>query len=131
MIIHFFQLGGLLLKMNIENRPKTIFCDIDGTLIIQDNNYGKAPLLPNVASALKNWSDKGYILVLTTARDPMFEKETRDQLNLLGIKYDKLIMGISAGVRVLINDKSFSGERKAFAFNLDRDRGFDEDLINL
>ena len=43
--------------------------------------------------------------MLTTARKPSARAITEQQLATLGIAYDQLIMGVTSGNRVLINDK--------------------------
>ena len=54
------------------SRPKTIFCDIDGTLW---NHVGGVPdqattkkhiLLPNTKKAIDKWDRLGYRIILTT-----------------------------------------------------------------
>ena len=92
------------------NRPKTIFCDLDGTLVkhtnpidIQDPNL-ELEVLPGVYERLVEWDTKGYHIVITTGRKESLRKITENQLNEAGIIYDQLIMGIGGGVRYLIND---------------------------
>jgi hypothetical protein len=50
-------------------------------------------------------------------------KITESQLSEIGIFYDYLIMGITSGPRVLINDKKPDNEMTAFSFNLIRNEG--------
>ena len=92
------------------NRPKTIFCDIDGTLInhvgpcceqsISETQY----LLPNTTNAINLWDKLGYNIILTTGRKESLRKKTESILSKLGITYDKLIMGLGGGDRIIIND---------------------------
>lgn len=110
------------------NRPKTIFCDIDGTLIVHNlpnNIYKSKPvLLDGTIDKLLEWDRKGYNVILTTGRKESLRKTTEEQLELAGIFYDKLIMGIGGGVRVLINDlKEDESFKTAVAFNLKRNKG--------
>ena len=113
--------------MNI--RPKTIFCDIDGTLVkhnIPTENTGPLKtlhLLPNTLKKLSEWDAKGYNIILTTGRRESMRKATEEQLAELGILYDQLIMGIGGGDRILVNDCKPDGRETAFAFNLKRDEG--------
>ena len=114
----------------IETRPKTIFCDIDGTLVVHENPSltcqptHKPKLIPGVLEKLKEWDMKGYNIVLTTGRKESSRKVTERQLSELGIAYDQMIMGIGGGVRVLINDKKPYAEfETASAINLQRDVG--------
>ena len=112
------------------NRPKTIFCDLDGTLVkhtnpidIQDPNL-ELEVLPGVYERLVEWDTKGYHIVITTGRKESMRKSTEIQLAEAGIMYDQLIMGIGGGVRVLINDtKPYGDFNTAEAINLNRNEG--------
>ena len=44
------------------------------------------------------------MIILTTGRKEGMRRITEQQLESAGIVYDKLIMGIGGGARVLIND---------------------------
>ena len=116
--------------MNIHDRPATIFCDIDGTLIkhahpdeAAKNNY-KANLLEGTIEKLLEWERKGYRIILTTGRKESMRPQTIKQLQEVGIVYDYLIMGFGSGPRYLINDMDPKkpGDR-AIAINLKRDKG--------
>ena len=118
------------MKKHIEQRPKTIFCDIDGTLVIHEDPSAtaktdhKATIIPGVLEKLKEWDMKGYCIILTTGRKESCRKETERQLSDLGIWYDQLVMGIGGGARVLINDKKpYADFETAVAFNLERNKG--------
>jgi FMN phosphatase YigB (HAD superfamily) len=113
--------------MNI--RPKTIFCDIDGTLVkhhIPTKNtdtLNTLQLLPGTIEKFSEWDAKGYNIILTTGRRESMRKATEEQLAEVGIFYDKLIMGIGGGDRIVINDNKPDGRQTAFAFNIERDKG--------
>lgn len=114
----------------MDVRPKTIFCDIDGTLIkhrppteTTKLNYNPE-LLRNTVETLLDWDKKGYNIILISGRREGSRKETEKQLSSLGIIYDKLILGIGGGKRYIINDRKPCGnEDYAIAINLDRDVG--------
>ena len=113
-----------------EVRPKAIFSDIDGTLVKHVNPFDaskpdhKMELLPGTIEKLQEWDIKGYYIILTTGRKESGRKELERQLSEVGIIYDKLIMGIGGGIRVLINDRKPSGEfDTAESINLDRNKG--------
>jgi len=109
--------------------PKTIFCDIDGTLLRHHGNmvrnvYGKPEVLPGVMYSLEEWNRNNYHVVLTTGRKESTRKRTEDQLASLGIIYDQLIMGLPNGERVLLNDKKPKGiNYTARAVNVVRNAG--------
>lgn len=113
----------------LENIPKTIICDIDGTLIehvseyFSQNEFPK--FLPLAKENLDNWNRKGYYIILITGRKENNRVATEKQLFKLGISYDLLIMGVSRGQRVLINDlKPGNNTPTALAINLNRNEGF-------
>jgi hydroxymethylpyrimidine pyrophosphatase-like HAD family hydrolase len=110
-------------------QPKTIFCDIDGTLVehkqdIIKNIFDCPIILPNVIENIKLWDKYNYKIILITGRRESTRKETEKQLSKLGIVYDMLIMGITNGDRIIINDKKLNGIRNTcFAVNLVRNAG--------
>ncbi len=113
----------------MENRPKTIFLDIDGTLVnhsgnISDQISKELTLIDGTLDKLKEWDRKGYNIILTTGRRESSRKTTEVQLASLGIFYDQLVMGIGGGIRVLVNDRK-KGETydTALAINVDRNKG--------
>lgn len=114
------------------NRPKTIFCDIDGTLIYHTgdiiNQYIMPfELLPGTLDKFKDWDRKGYNIILTTGRREGMRDITEKELKRLGVFYDQLIMGIGGGIRVIINDKKPDGEYDtALAINLNRNEGINK-----
>ena len=112
----------------MSNLPKTIFCDIDGTLILHDwDNHINQPqvtMLDGTMDKLKEWDKLGYRIILTTGRKESTRKITEEQLRNAGIIYDQLVMGLSGASRVLINDKKPNGVgNTAFAINIERNSG--------
>ncbi len=109
-------------------RPKTIFCDIDGTLI-KHNRPGNlcksdTEILEGTIEKLHEWDKKGYNIILTTGRKESLRKATEEQMRSCGIFYDQLIMGIGGGIRVVINDlKPDENFETALAINLVRNKG--------
>lgn len=112
------------------SNPKTIFCDIDGTIFNYPlNNIAKQPIdkpvvLPGVAAVFAEWDTLGYKIILTTGRRESTRKQTEKQLADCGIFYDQLIMGLGGGQRVLINDKADDkAYPQAVAINVIRNKG--------
>jgi len=111
---------------------KTLFIDIDGTLLFHHGFANRQTLLePIVLSGvdkkLADWDIKGYRIILITSRKESERKRTKEQLASVGIQYDKLIMGISRGDRVIINDmKPNSIEPTAVAINVIRNKGIED-----
>ena len=113
----------------MDSRPKTIFCDIDGVLLkhigdITNLTSIEPSILPGVKSKILKWESKGYNIILVTGRKESLRQFTENQLLNFGIYFDKLIMGIGGGVRVIINDKKEnSNDDTAFAIVLNRNEG--------
>ena len=116
--------------MKREQGYKTIFSDIDGTLIEQvrfeDLNPNVANVLPGVAEKMNEWYEAGHYIVLTTARPENLREVTKQQMETAGIRYHQLVMGIGREERILINNNS-KGEpdnHRAMAVPVARDGGF-------
>ena len=112
------------------NRAKTIFCDLDGTLIkhsnpvdIQNPDY-ELEVLPGTHDKLREWDFKGYYIIITTGRKRSAREATKKQLSRAGICYDELIMGFGGANRYIINDRKTNNPNDtAFAINLTRNEG--------
>jgi len=116
---------------------KTIFCDIDGTILkhrgdIYKNILEPPEILNGVIDKFKEWDKNNYKIILTTGRKEGNRERTKEQLKLLGINYDELIMGLPNGDRILINDKKENGiDYTAYAYNLIRNEGMNNINFNL
>ena len=112
-------------------KPKTIFCDIDGTILAHAHTItsvltGTAQALPGVINQLNQWDSQGHRIILVTARKESTRAVTEGQLTGLGIAWDQLIMGLTSGERYLINDKLEPDDRdRAVAVNVITDGGFE------
>jgi len=114
----------------MTNKSKTIFCDLDGTLIkhsnpvdIQNPDY-ELEVLPGTHDKLREWDFKGYYIIITTGRKRSAREATKKQLSRAGILYDELIMGFGGGYRYIINDtKPNSDDDTCFSINVKRNKG--------
>lgn len=107
---------------------KTFFIDIDGTLIKHKNNLfdmitQKPEIIQNTIEVLSAIRNNGHMIILTTARPEGTRLATENQLCSLGIFYDKLIMGLNTGPRIVVNDTKPDGTITAIARPLIRDDG--------
>jgi len=116
----------------MDTRPKTIICDIDGTLVrhydphtVSKSTY-KMELLEGTIEKLLEWERKGYNIILLTGRKESMRKVTEQQLSNAGVFYDQLIMGVGGGPRYLINDYKPDGTESAFSINVERNSGIKE-----
>lgn len=109
------------------HKPMTIFCDIDGTILKHAHTISSAlaepaQLLPGVREKFDQWDSVGHRIVLTTARKESTRAQTEHELTQLGIAWDQLIMGVTSGTRVLINDKlRVEDADRAVAINVETD----------
>ena len=118
---------------------KTIFIDIDGTIFKQKDNLSDIHdetliILPGVKKAFDAWNWKGYKIIITTGRKESTRETTESSLRKAGLFWDHLIMGLDAGgQRVLINDHNphNDSQQSAICFEVGRDAGFGESIINL
>lgn len=107
---------------------KTIFIDIDGTILKHHQNLNKMTsdepeLIEGTIEKFLWWRKKEYYIVITTARVEGLRQVTQKQLTDVGLFYDQMIMGLPNGPRVLINDKKPEGIVSATAYCIDRDGG--------
>ena len=113
-----------------QGKSKTIFCDLDGTLVkhsnpinIQNPSY-ELEVLPGVHDKLREWDSKGYYVVITTGRKESAREATIKQMQRAGINYDQLIMGFGGAFRYIINDRKPNEDSDTcFAINLERNEG--------
>lgn len=112
---------------------KTIFCDIDGTLLKFREDFGismnYAEPLPGAVETTIEWHRKGYKVILVTGRPEPFRRRTEDQLQRFGIIYDQLVMGVGSGPRYLINDRTDQHAQTAYCVNLKRNEGLYPEIL--
>jgi hypothetical protein len=119
--------------MDIDIEGKTFFIDIDGTIvkhldIIELAHYNLDPnfiqvLLPGVDLFFKSLSIYDTI-IFTTARSSIYREMTERTLNYHNITFKYLIMDLSQGQRILINDTEHVLYHKAIGINVLRNVGF-------
>lgn len=110
---------------------KTIFCDIDGTISFQskdnETNFNRPmTLLPGVKEKFWEWENKGYTIIITTARKESLRDRTIQQLQDAGLFWDQLIMGLPGGERIVINDRTYSGMVRAIAIHREKNQGMED-----
>ena len=90
-------------------RSTTYLIDVDGTIFQKtgsiDDWYSSAPtLMPGVTQFFRKIEKESAHIVLVTARKESCRNRLEGQLNANKIPYDQLIMGVTNGKRVMIND---------------------------
>ena len=79
---------------------------------------------------LVEWDSRGYNIILVTGRRESLRPKTEECLEEMGIFYDKLIMGLGGGPRILINDlKPHSDDPTALAVNIPRNKGIKDVVL--
>lgn len=114
-----------------KNKPKTILCDLDGTILKHAHKYSQLKFDPKVLNGVKEkfdeWDSIGHKIILMTGRKESARKLTEQILEDFGIPYDILLMGVGNGERILINDKlSENSFDRALAVNVITDVNFDK-----
>ena len=112
------------------DKPKTLFLDIDGTLLkhqhtISDVYAQEAEILPGVVEKINEWDSQGHTIILVTARKESTREITERQLRQFGLAWNQLVMGVGGGRRVLVNDKLQTTDiDRAIAVNVVTNEGF-------
>lgn len=110
----------------------TIFLDLDGTVF---EHVGGGPseillkdqkVLPGVREAFDNWRDAGFFICVTSARPECLREFTHNQLIKHGLLYDQLVLGISHGTRIVINDTKPSIKDTAIGISVERNTGLSD-----
>ena len=115
-----------------EKNIKTIFCDIDGTLLRQvdfnELNEYDFEVLPGALEKFREWIAAGHHIVITTARPDSLRGMTIRQLGNAGFQCHQMVMGIGREERILINNNSSKDEERnrALSVSVKRDAGFND-----
>lgn len=111
-----------------NDRP-TLFIDIDGTMVINQGQWGNntyrdpATAIPGNVACMLRAQAHGCQLVFTTARSGRFEAETRHTLDQLGFANYRLLMDLHHSYRMVINDYAPTNPHpSAVAINLPRNQ---------
>lgn len=96
--------------INFCNKYKTLFVDIDGTLVLNSGEYSKKKwgeteyIKKNVDFLIKLYNTGTIQIILTTARKSKYKDETIKQLKNFNIPYDTILFDLYHCKRYLIND---------------------------
>jgi ribonucleotide monophosphatase NagD (HAD superfamily) len=113
----------------MSDYAKTLLIDIDGTLCVHEPpELATHPdhvmeLLPGSADRLRKWHEAGHLIILATGRAESKREATVKQLEQAGLVYDQLVMGLTRGKRILINDCKPDGTVTVAAYALPRNGG--------
>ena len=106
-----------------DDGRKTYFIDLDGTVVIHnyDPDHEQDIIIPESLEVLKKIS--GEYLVMTTSRKEEHLEKILDTLLSEGIVFDEIIHSLPTGKRIIINDYKNGNPFKAWAINVERDKG--------
>lgn len=108
-VTNYVDVGTMQDWQAYNNKP-VVFCDIDGTIIRNqqrygDNNYDSAPMpLVNNIRTILAYQNSGSQLIFTTARPETARQTTNRMLEDLGFRGFQLLMNLNNSSRILIND---------------------------
>ncbi len=134
---NFKDWGTLEAWNKYKSQYKCLFVDIDGTLItntsIQFPPYvGSGDPLGENIDFLADLHEKGQVkIILTTSRPEKLRKLTTLEMEMKGIPYDELIMGLPHCQRVVINDFAKSNPYpSATAINMPRNQDILKEFLS-
>ncbi|MCK9433045.1 MAG: hypothetical protein M0R00_08815 [Candidatus Omnitrophica bacterium] len=134
---NYIDWGTLEDWLSYTNKFKTIFIDLDGILVENSSRHiepiwGQSnPIKENIDIINKLYDNEFAYIIITTSRLEYSQKITEAQLQILGIKYHRLIMGLPHCKRILINDYSITNPYpSAIAINIERDQPNLRNLLN-
>lgn len=105
----------------------TLFCDVDGVLLLNGSKFGKKgwgtePISENLQS-ISRMQESGLLYLVITSSRPASETDyIRQRLAEYGIIPDQYVMGLPHGRRILVNDYSPTNPYPtAISVNVERD----------
>jgi hypothetical protein len=115
--------------MSTVIKNPTLFVDIDGTLVKyrKFSELAESVLTPiqDVIDFVNGHFNSGAVIIITTARPESYREFTENELNILGIKFNQIVMNCGRGTRVVLNDVDPDKPElpRAIGINLKRDEG--------
>ena len=127
-----------LISFEGNREPSTYIFDIDGVIFKHDKgNFSKTgyfeekprPIEENINLINKLFDSGSHIVLLSSRSDSIFKK-TEEDLKKSGLKFHKLVLGSTSGVRYLINDVKPSNKaiNTSISVNTIRDQPIKDDL---
>ena len=121
---------------HFKSKYKCIFIDLDGTLVENSAQHfppywGETDAIPANVKKINELYDSGKAqVVITTSRKRGYKKETKSQLERIGLKYHKIIFDLFHCKRYIINDYAKSNPYPSCeAINIKRNDSNLEDLL--
>jgi hypothetical protein len=116
-----------VIPFNLSELAHTWFIDLDGTVIRHNSHLTEQDeLLPGVKE-FWNKIPLEDCIVITTGRSNEYKSSTLAFLNLHNLRYDHALFELPLGERIVVNDIKPLGLKTAIAWNVERDKGFNND----
>lgn len=115
-------------------KPPTVFVDIDGVVLYHGGPPSKqwyewTQAESTAIDLLDKLEAAGVRIVLCTARPEHMRDDLVQQLTEYGVPYHQLVMGLTSGKRVVINDAKPSGDEAADAIVVPRNSPIDVESV--
>lgn len=119
----------------VQHKHATYFSDFDGVLVRNTGKYGSinwdsdfAPIEENLQT-LRNLSEQGAQIVITTSRNLEFKDRILEFLLSKGVNVHEIVLGLSHSPRFLINDFAPTNPYpSAIALNIPRNAALNDYL---
>ncbi len=106
--------------LKLSKLPKTWLIDVDGTLFVHNGHLqGEDQLVAGCKQFIDQIPATDTIILLTS-RSEDYRQQTECALKRYGIRYDRLIVNLPVGERILVNDTKPQGLQTAIALNVTR-----------
>jgi len=105
----------------------TLFCDVDGVLLVNGSKFGKngwntSPISENLTTISRLQKTGHLYLVITSSRPESQIPYLQERLREYGVIPDRFVMGLPHARRILVNDYSATNPfPSAMSVNLERD----------
>lgn len=116
---NFMDWGTLKEWNRFKSTYSTLFVDIDGTLVKNCSEFFKPlwgdsdPIKENIDKINQMYESGRTKVILTTSRSSKSNKQTRNQLERIGLKYHQIIYDLYHAKRIIINDYANSNPYKS------------------
>lgn len=113
------------------NKPATVFLDLDGLLLVYRNVgaseqwYEQPEVVPGAKELLDELEKMCCCVVLVTARKKCCREVLKQMLAAKALHYDQLVMGVTSGMRVIVNDAKPGFPQTAVGVTLPRNEPID------
>jgi hypothetical protein len=110
------------------SKPATYIVDFDGTIAHFDGGWPHVDgcrVIKKTQQSLLAAESLGHHIVIMTARPETMRQRLHNWLLDNGIVFHQLVMGVTSGLRVVVNDRKPDGTDTALAINLTRNEGWE------